>query len=152
MHLTRGRELARGETLFHEGDKARSLYVVRRGRLRAIRGAAGPNPQVLGDIGVGEMAGELAVLCEVTRTATVVGTPEDEPEALITIPLIARDSIKGALNIYRLGFQEFTEDEFMLAVRFGDAAALAGRADVGTRMAVRAVSAPAAIQRVCCRV
>jgi diguanylate cyclase (GGDEF)-like protein len=60
------------------------------------------------------------------RTATVVGTPEDEPEALITIPLIARDSIKGALNIYRLGEDAcFDEDEFELAKRFGDAAALA---------------------------
>jgi diguanylate cyclase (GGDEF)-like protein len=60
------------------------------------------------------------------RTSTVAGTPEDEPEALITIPLIARDSIKGALNIYRLGEEAaFDEDEFELAKRFGDAAALA---------------------------
>ena len=60
------------------------------------------------------------------RTATVEGPPEDEPEALITIPLIARDSIKGALNIYRLGEEaSFDEDEFELAKRFGDAAALA---------------------------
>ncbi len=60
------------------------------------------------------------------RTSTVPGTPEDEPEALITIPLIARDSIKGALNIYRLGDDaSFDDDEFELAKRFGDAAALA---------------------------
>jgi diguanylate cyclase (GGDEF)-like protein len=60
------------------------------------------------------------------RTETVAGTPDDEPEALITIPLIARDSIKGALNIYRLGEDaSFDEDEFELAKRFGDAAALA---------------------------
>src|SRR5436189_1013124 len=60
------------------------------------------------------------------RVSTVVGTPEDEPEALITIPLIARDSIKGALNIYRLGEQAlFSQDDFELAKRFGDAAALA---------------------------
>ena len=60
------------------------------------------------------------------RTATVAGTPADEPEALITIPLIARDSIKGALNIYRLGEEAtFDDDEFELAKRFGDAAALA---------------------------
>ena len=53
-------------------------------------------------------------------------TPADEPEALITIPLIARDSIKGALNIYRLGEDaSFDDDEFELAKRFGDAAALA---------------------------
>src|SRR4029079_11686504 len=60
------------------------------------------------------------------RTSTVPGTPEDEPEALITIPLVARDSIKGALNIYRLGDDAaFDDDEFELAKRFGDAAALA---------------------------
>src|SRR5439155_11089250 len=60
------------------------------------------------------------------RVVTVEGTPDDEPEALITIPLIARDSIKGALNIYRLGDDAtFDDDEFQLAKRFGDAAALA---------------------------
>jgi diguanylate cyclase (GGDEF)-like protein len=60
------------------------------------------------------------------RVATVSGTPSDEPEALITIPLIARDSIKGALNIYRLGEEaSFDDDEFELAKRFADAAALA---------------------------
>jgi diguanylate cyclase (GGDEF)-like protein len=60
------------------------------------------------------------------RVSTVAGTPADEPEALITIPLVARDSIKGALNIYRLGEEaSFGENEFELAKRFGDAAALA---------------------------
>src|SRR5436305_9127471 len=60
------------------------------------------------------------------RVATVPGTPADEPVAMITIPLIARDSIKGALNIYRLGEEaSFDDDEFELAKRFGDAAALA---------------------------
>ncbi|TML20762.1 MAG: diguanylate cyclase [Actinobacteria bacterium] len=60
------------------------------------------------------------------RVSTVAGTPADEPEALITIPLIARDSIKGALNVYRLGEDaSFDDDEFELAKRFGDAAALA---------------------------
>jgi diguanylate cyclase (GGDEF)-like protein len=60
------------------------------------------------------------------RVQVVPGTPPDEPEALITIPLVARDAIKGALNIYRLGEEaRFTEEDFELAKRFGDAAALA---------------------------
>src|SRR6187401_366728 len=60
------------------------------------------------------------------RTVTVPGTPPDEPEALISIPLIARDLVKGTLNIYRLGEDaSFSDDEFELACRFGDAAALA---------------------------
>ncbi|HWB55806.1 MAG TPA: GAF domain-containing protein, partial [Gaiellaceae bacterium] len=37
------------------------------------------------------------------RVKTVPGTPADEPEALISVPLVARGSIKGALNVYRLG-------------------------------------------------
>ena len=59
------------------------------------------------------------------RVAFVPGTPPD-PEALITVPLIARGSLKGALNIYRVGEEaSFDEDEFELARWFGDAAALA---------------------------
>ena len=59
------------------------------------------------------------------RVAFVPGTPQD-PEALITVPLIARGSAKGALNIYRTGEDaSFDEDEFELARWFGDAAALA---------------------------
>jgi diguanylate cyclase (GGDEF)-like protein len=49
-----------------------------------------------------------------------------EPEALICVPLIARGQIKGALNIYREGDGvAFSETEFEIARRFGDAAALA---------------------------
>jgi diguanylate cyclase (GGDEF)-like protein len=59
------------------------------------------------------------------RVRFVPGTPID-PEALISIPLIARSQIKGVLNIYRVGEDgAFGEQEFELAKRFGDAAALA---------------------------
>jgi diguanylate cyclase (GGDEF)-like protein len=60
------------------------------------------------------------------RMMVVPGTPPDEREALITTPLIARDSVKGVLSIYRLGENAcFDNEEFELAKRFGDAAALA---------------------------
>src|SRR5207302_10844600 len=60
------------------------------------------------------------------RVKFVPGTPEDEPEALISVPLIARGALKGALNIYRLGEEAaFNAEEFELVKRFGDAAALA---------------------------
>ena len=60
------------------------------------------------------------------RTKTVPGTPPDEAEALITVPLIARDVVKGVLNIYRLGeHASFSDEEFELTTRFADAAALA---------------------------
>jgi diguanylate cyclase (GGDEF)-like protein len=59
------------------------------------------------------------------RVEIVPGTPL-EPEAFICVPLIARGSVKGALNIYRIGEEAmFTEEEFELVQRVGDAAALA---------------------------
>jgi diguanylate cyclase (GGDEF)-like protein len=59
------------------------------------------------------------------RVRFVPGTPVD-PEALIAVPLIARGRLKGTLNIYRVGEDaKFSEEEFLLACRFGDAAALA---------------------------
>ncbi len=59
------------------------------------------------------------------RVKLVPGTPS-EPEALIALPLIARGSLKGTLNIYRIGEEAaFSEEEFELAKWFGAAAALA---------------------------
>src|SRR3989440_8878335 len=74
------------------------------------------------------------------RTKTVPGTPPDEPEALITVPLVARDLVKGMLNIYRLGANaSFSDVEFELATRFADAAALAlDNAQIRTRLEYQA--------------
>jgi diguanylate cyclase (GGDEF)-like protein len=59
------------------------------------------------------------------RVRFVPGTPI-EPEALVAVPLIARGRLKGTLNIYRVGEDAaFSDEEFLLAKRFGDAAALA---------------------------
>jgi diguanylate cyclase (GGDEF)-like protein len=59
------------------------------------------------------------------RTHVIPGTPDD-PESLMSIPLITKGSVKGALNIYRQGEDAiFSREEFEIAKRFGDAAALA---------------------------
>jgi diguanylate cyclase (GGDEF)-like protein len=72
---------------------------------------------------------EAVLVCDVQhdpRAQLIPGTPEDEPEALICVPLVARGQLKGALNVYRLGdAASFTAAELELAERFGDAAALA---------------------------
>jgi diguanylate cyclase (GGDEF)-like protein len=60
------------------------------------------------------------------RAVHIPGTPINEPEALVAVPLIARGRVKGALSVYRTGEEnDFSADEFELAKRFGDAAALA---------------------------
>ena len=64
------------------------------------------------------------------RTSTrasrfVPGTPL-EPEALIVVPLDRARRAEGTLNVYRIGDDaSFSEEEFELAKRLGDAAALA---------------------------
>jgi diguanylate cyclase (GGDEF)-like protein len=59
------------------------------------------------------------------RVRFVAGTPV-EPEALIVVPLVARGALKGTLNVYRIGEEaSFSTEEFELAKRIGDAAALA---------------------------
>ncbi|MEA2460177.1 MAG: hypothetical protein QOH90_354 [Actinomycetota bacterium] len=58
------------------------------------------------------------------RVQFVPGTPI-EPEAMISLPLLARGHVKGALNLYRHELNKFDDEEFELAKRFGDAAALA---------------------------
>jgi diguanylate cyclase (GGDEF)-like protein len=59
------------------------------------------------------------------RVVVVPGTPLD-PESMIVVPLVAREVVKGVLNIYRIGEDAaFTEEEFEVAKLFAGAAALA---------------------------
>ena len=55
----------------------------------------------------------------------VAGTP-DEPEAFVCVPLLARERVLGALNVYRNGHDAaFSDEEVMLVERFATMAALA---------------------------
>jgi len=59
------------------------------------------------------------------RIHVIPGTPLD-PESFMSIPLLSRGLVMGALNIYRQGEDAvFTPEEFEIAKRFGGAAALA---------------------------
>ena len=59
-------ELAAGDVLFHEGDDADGLYVVKAGRLDVVVGGS-----VVRQMGAGAVIGELALLTGGTRSATI---------------------------------------------------------------------------------
>lgn len=63
-------ELASGRTLFHQGDQGDALYVVATGRLRASLPRA-QSEEIIGDVGRGEVVGEIALITGEPRTATV---------------------------------------------------------------------------------
>ncbi len=62
------RALRGGEVLMHQGDESTELFIVEGGRLRAYRGDP---PEVLAELGAGDIIGEMGILGDVQRTATV---------------------------------------------------------------------------------
>jgi CRP/FNR family cyclic AMP-dependent transcriptional regulator len=79
----RGRQFARREVIFHEGDPGDSLHLVQRGRV-AVRVTTPMGDVVtLTVLGPGQTFGELALLDEpATRTATVVALESTQTWAL----------------------------------------------------------------------
>ena len=63
--------LPAGQWLFRQGDDADALYVVRTGRLEIVDETPGSAPVVLRELRTGSAVGELALVCESQRTASV---------------------------------------------------------------------------------
>ena len=64
------RQYANGEVLFHEGDKADGLYMIRRGSVTVSRQRAGKEV-VLAYVAAGNYVGEMALVSNQPRSATV---------------------------------------------------------------------------------
>ncbi|KAF8427767.1 hypothetical protein EV426DRAFT_588237, partial [Tirmania nivea] len=60
-----------GQVIYHQGDESDAIYIVLNGRLRGILDDKKGQMQVVGEFGQGESVGELEVLTETTRPATV---------------------------------------------------------------------------------
>ena len=71
------RVYAPGETIVREGETGTALYVIARGRARVER-AEGPATAALGELGPGDFFGELALIEDHPRSATVVALEETE--------------------------------------------------------------------------
>ena len=60
-----------GEVIYHQGDESDSIYIVLNGRLRAILEKEDKTLRVVGEYGQGESVGELEVMTESRRPATL---------------------------------------------------------------------------------
>jgi CRP-like cAMP-binding protein len=60
-----------GELVVEEGHTGNGLYVVVSGNVEVIKGLESDRPQVLNHLGAGDVFGEMALLGEWPRTATV---------------------------------------------------------------------------------
>jgi CRP-like cAMP-binding protein len=63
-------EFARGEVLFHEGERGDRLYVIERGKVKLGRRSNDGRENLLAVLGPGEMFGELSLFDPGPRTAT----------------------------------------------------------------------------------
>ena len=68
--------LAKGDTLFHEGEPGDSLYVVEEGKLKLKTTSSDGRDTLLAVIGAGEMIGELSLFDPGPRTATATALTE----------------------------------------------------------------------------
>lgn len=66
------RQIAKGETIIHQGDSADNFYVIAEGRVEVTQTDAAGSSRVLRQMSRGEFFGEIGLLSRVPRTATVV--------------------------------------------------------------------------------
>lgn len=60
-----------GQVIYHQGDESDAIYLVLNGRLRSVVEGAKGKMTVIGEYGQGESVGELEVMTESTRPATL---------------------------------------------------------------------------------
>ncbi len=126
-------ELDAGETLFRQGDSGQTLYVVAEGEVAVVN--EGPPRVQLSRLGEGSFCGEIALVTEQPRSATIEATVatellaidrdvigdlvEDEPEVLQVLLRFLRDRLLNSLIATSPLFAPFAgEEREMLASRF----------------------------------
>jgi CRP-like cAMP-binding protein len=74
----RSKRFARGGVIMRQGDPSDALHVITRGRVRVERDQAAGSPVVLAELGAGEVIGEMGLLDNAPRSATVTALDDTE--------------------------------------------------------------------------
>jgi CRP/FNR family transcriptional regulator, cyclic AMP receptor protein len=81
-------QFRKGEEMFHQGDAADAAYIILEGRADVVIDTPG-GPLKVADVKRDAFVGDMAILCDVPRTATIVAT-EDLTALKITKDLFFR--------------------------------------------------------------
>ncbi len=81
--------LATGQIVFHEGDKADALYIIREGQVAVFQGH--DPPKLLTHLNSGDLFGEMAAYNESRRTATIRAT---ENSIILKLPIKAFNELQ----------------------------------------------------------
>ena len=100
-HLT----LISGEVLFRQGDPSDSLYIVISGRLLVSQVADDQTERMVAELGHGEIVGEMGLVCNEPRSATVVAS-RDANLARLTETGLNRLTTSYAQPIYSAIFRQ----------------------------------------------
>ncbi|HLX80789.1 MAG TPA: cyclic nucleotide-binding domain-containing protein [Burkholderiales bacterium] len=105
------RSVSRGSTIMHAGDPTDSLYIVVSGRLKVMMGEADGKEVILGLIGPGEFFGEMGLVDDSPRSATVVAI---EPCELLAVTKrvfkkCLVENVEVALAVLRVVVQRLRE-------------------------------------------
>jgi CRP-like cAMP-binding protein len=65
-----------GQALFHEGAEGNAAYIVIEGTADVLVDGREGSPIKVAEVGANDIVGEIAILCDVPRTATVQATSE----------------------------------------------------------------------------
>ncbi len=97
---------APGEIIFRRGDTADCLYVINAGEVEVIQGGEGENETILARLGEGEYFGEMALLSNAPRNATIRAATDLE---VLTIHRDDFMSLHGSIPALRQSLEEAME-------------------------------------------
>ena len=94
-----------GEVVFNQGDLGDSVYVIQSGECEVLRESDGQQDQIA-TLGSGDYFGEMAVLSDLTRGATVKAA---KPTNVLVIPKDEFDLLKENVPVFDQFFRELAE-------------------------------------------
>ena len=94
------RRFAAGEEIFRMGDSGRNAYIIERGKVEVSLTRGGENV-VIAELGKGEIFGEMSMIDDAPRSATVTATEDTEVVVIqrsrLLKPLTAADPLMNLL-------------------------------------------------------